>query len=189
MVTGVRCCFFRISNIIIFRLIMNRKNSKISLNCSFTTPATTQDGGHTPNTPEILNTIVNITSQMCQQFSQPQPSNISTTQPLTLPSPSYSDISDSSTVSSLCSPMSPSYSSLTSPQKSHSVVQDFHSQFIKEGLKMKVKQKLKVEPEYLLQDQLPQNIKKETEVITFFVFIFIHIKVGIHMTDNPIGLK
>merc|ERR1711892_1402553 len=145
------------------RLIMNRKNSKISLNCSFTTPATTQDGGHTPNTPEILNTIVNITSQMCQQFSQSQPPNTSTTQPLTLPSPSYSDISDSSTVSSLCSPISPSNSSLTSPQKSHSVVQDFHSQFIKEGLKMKVKQKMKVEPEFSFQHQLTRNIKKEKE--------------------------
>ena len=43
---------------------MNGRGSKVSLNCSLAPPptTTTADGGHTPNTPEILNTIVNITS-------------------------------------------------------------------------------------------------------------------------------
>ena len=38
-------------------------NSKISLNVHLQVPSTTsQDGSHTPNTPEILNTIVNMTA-------------------------------------------------------------------------------------------------------------------------------
>ena len=126
------------------RLTMNRKTSSISLNCTLSAPPTTLPGVHTPNTPEILNTIVNITSQMCQQFSQPQPSNMPINHPLT-PSPlSYSDISDSTTAPSLCSTLYSSCSSQTSSQKSQTIVQDFHSQFIKEGLKMKVKQNLKI---------------------------------------------
>eukprot|EP00092_Neocalanus_flemingeri_P016331 GFUD01017679.1.p1 GENE.GFUD01017679.1~~GFUD01017679.1.p1 ORF type:complete len:360 (-),score=80.88 GFUD01017679.1:51-1049(-) len=142
---------------------MNRKYSRISLNCSLSAPPTTQDGCNTPNTPEILNTIVNITSQMCHQFSQPEPSNIVIPQPLPLPSTSYSDISDSTTTSSLYSPISPFTTSLSSPHESSSVVQDFHSQFVKEGLKMKVKQKLKMEPEDSLQEKFALNIKREEE--------------------------
>ena len=39
------------------------RNSKISLNVHLQVPSTTsQDGSHTPNTPEILNTIVNMTA-------------------------------------------------------------------------------------------------------------------------------
>jgi len=111
---------------------------KISLNCSLVPPSSSSDSLHTPNTPEILNTIVNIS------FSNPQ---LQKTSLPSLPSPSgYSDSSDSS---SIASPLSPSYTSLFSPagQSLGSSVQQYRSQFIKEGLKMKVKQNLKEEPE------------------------------------------
>jgi len=131
---------------------MNRKRSRVSLNCSLTAPTTTQEGCHTPNTPEILNTIVNITSQL----EQHQVANMTILQHPSLPSPSHSDISSSSN-SSLYSPMTPT---LISPQEACSTVQDFHSQFIKEGLKMKVKQKLKNEPQ---EFEHYMAIKRENE--------------------------
>ena len=38
-------------------------DSKISLNVHLQVPSTTnQDGSHTPNTPEIVNSIVNMTA-------------------------------------------------------------------------------------------------------------------------------
>ena len=150
---------------IYFRLTMNQNGSRISLNCSLSVPPTTQEGGHTPNTPEILNTIVNMNISS-------QPSNISITQSITLPSSSYSDTSNTSTLSSMFTPLSLSSSSFNSPQESHSVVQDFHSQFIKEGLKMKVKQKLKMETEDSLQEQLSRNVKIEKEVKRQIIYLF-----------------
>ena len=134
---------------------MNRKRSRISLNCSLTVPPTTQDGCHTPNTPEILNTIVNITSQL----ELHQLSNLNIIQPPSLHSPSHSDISSSSS----CSPMTPTK---ISPQESCSTVKEFHSQFIKEGLKMKVKHKLKNEPQDF---ERFMTIKKEYEVKNSFL--------------------
>ena len=59
---------------------MSRKE-RIWLNCSLaapppttTTPATTMDGSHTPNTPDILNTIVNLTSggPLFSDYTQPR---------------------------------------------------------------------------------------------------------------------
>lgn len=45
------------------RPCMMEQQQKISLNVHLQVPATTSnDGSHTPNTPEILNTIVNMTS-------------------------------------------------------------------------------------------------------------------------------
>ena len=43
-------------------------------------------------------------------------------------------------------------------------VEDYKSQFIKEGLKMKVKKNLKIESEDSLQKILNLNIKQENEV-------------------------
>jgi len=132
---------------------MNRKNSSISLNCSLLAPPTTTlCGGHTPNTPEILNTIVNITSQMGNQFS---PTNLMVPHPIA--SPLKSETMD--VESNLPKPSN----SETHPMKSLSIVEDFKSQFIKEGLKMKVKKNLKIESEDSLQKILHQNIKQESE--------------------------
>ena len=43
-------------------------------------------------------------------------------------------------------------------------VQRYHSQFIKEGLKMKVKQKIKEEPNLEVEKMKVEDIKKENEV-------------------------
>lgn len=110
---------------------------KISLNCSLVPPTTSNESLHTPNTPEILNTIVNISFntpsvQKCESISEAVPS-----QPSPSEFSSYSPASSiCSPVSSICSPMSPDYPS----------VQHFTSQLIKEGLKVKVSQNIKVEP-------------------------------------------
>merc|ERR1712193_478 len=74
-----------------------------------------------------------------------------------LPSPSYSDCS---TPSSATSP-----SPLNSPT-GQSSVQHIQSQFIKEGLKMKVRQKLKSEPEEGGAYETNIKIKKEAEDLT-----------------------
>lgn len=124
---------------------------RISLNCSLVPPPSS-DSLNTPNTPEILNTIVNISfNRPAAQKSEPPP----------LPSPSaFSDCSDSSSMSS---PLSPAYTTLCSPVGSvGSSVQQYRSQFIKEGLKMKVKQNLKEELDF----DSKISIKQEDQDLT-----------------------
>merc|ERR1712107_575301 len=138
----------------------------IALNCGLAAPPTTTTC-HTPNTPEILNAIVNISfptpSLPPQQASTPFPPSTLSFPPApqtaqSLPSPtSYSDCS---TPSSATSP-----SPLNSPT-GQSSVQHIQSQFIKEGLKMKVRQKLKSEPEEGGAYETNIKIKKEAEDLT-----------------------
>merc|ERR1719193_2438479 len=75
-----------------------------------------------------------------------------------LPSPSYSDCSTPSSSTSGASP-------LNSPTGQNSV-QHIQSQFIKEGLKMKVRQKLKSEPEEGGAFEPNLSIKRELEDLT-----------------------
>merc|ERR1712240_482092 len=139
----------------------------IALNCGLAAPPTTTTC-HTPNTPEILNAIVNISFPtpslpQQQQASTPfPPSSLSfppAPQPAqSLPSPtSYSDCSTPSSATSA--------SPLNSPT-GQSSVQHIQSQFIKEGLKMKVRQKLKSEPEEGGAYETNIKIKKEAEDLT-----------------------
>merc|ERR1719431_768771 len=134
---------------------------RIGLNCSLAPPPTTTSC-HTPNTPEILNAIVNISfpqpppATTCHQPSFPQHPTLHHSSSAPLPSPCYSD---SSTASSTGSP-------LASPSGLHSSVQHIHSQFIKEGLEMKVKQKLKTEPEEGGAESPSLEIKREFEDLT-----------------------
>jgi hypothetical protein len=122
---------------------MNRKNSYISLNCTLLAPPTTTIcGGHSPNTPEILNTIVNITSQMGNQCSH---SNLNV--PLPLPLPSHLKYETPNLIMGVSSHLSPPSSIAKTPMESHSIVEDYKSQFIKKGLKMKVKKNLKMDSE------------------------------------------
>ena len=147
---------------------MNRKRSAISLSCGLTVPTTTLAAVHTPNTPEILNTIVSITSRTDQQWTdKEQSSNIHL---LALTRHSSSDLSDSYTATSLSSPMSSLASAATtiSQTNANEQVHDFHSQFVKEGLMLKVKQNLKMDPDDALQELLSKNIKKEREVNTLY---------------------
>jgi len=137
------------------------------LNCGLAAPPTTTTC-QTPNTPEILNAIVNIsfpTPSMPSQASTTPfpPSSLSfppvvAPQAAPLPSPSYSDCSTPSSSTSGASP-------LNSPT-GHNSVQHIQSQFIKEGLKMKVRQKLKSEPEEGGAFEPNLSIKRELEDLT-----------------------
>ena len=129
---------------------------RIGLNCGLAPPPTTTTC-HTPNTPEILNTIVNISFPQPGQPPSYPPSTLSyppqiRPHPAPLPSPCYSDCSTASS------------SPLASPSGPNSSVQTIHSQFIKEGLKMKVRQKLKSEPEDCGVLSPGLDIKTEPEV-------------------------
>merc|ERR1712055_575269 len=136
----------------------------IALNCGLAAPPTTTTC-HTPNTPEILNAIVNIsfpTPSLPQASTPFPPSSLSfppvvAPQAAPLPSPSYSDCSTPSSASGA--------SPLSSPTGQNSV-QHIQSQFIKEGLKMKVRQKLKSEPEEGGAFEPNLSIKRELEDLT-----------------------
>merc|ERR1712088_1197669 len=116
----------------------------IALNCGLAAPPTTTTC-HTPNTPEILNAIVNIS----------------------FPTPSLPQASTPFPPSSLSFPpvVVPHASPLSSPTGQNSV-QHIQSQFIKEGLKMKVRQKLKSEPEEGAAFEPDLSIKREFEDLT-----------------------
>merc|ERR1719378_1521015 len=122
----------------------------IALNCGLAAPPTTTTC-HTPNTPEILNAIVNIS------FPTPSvPSQASTPFP-------PSSLSFPPVVAQQAAPL-PSPPSSPTGQNS---VQHIQSQFIKEGLKMKVRQKLKSEPEEGGAAFEPNlSIKREVEDLT-----------------------
>merc|ERR1719447_421562 len=127
----------------------------IALTCGLAAPPTTTTC-HTPNTPEILNAIVNISfptpSLPPQQASTPFPPSS-----LSFPPAPHS-------AQSLPSPAA-SASPLNSPT-GQSSVQHIQSQFIKEGLKMKVRQKLKSEPDEGGAYETNVKIKKEAEDLT-----------------------
>merc|ERR1712013_550171 len=104
------------------RIKMKRKSCG-SLTIGLTPPPTTLPGVHTPNTPEILNTIVSITTHGSHTPSQPW----------------------------LCT------------THTDAGVQGYRSQFIKEGLKMKVKKNMELVTEDSLHKVLSQNIKEEIQ--------------------------
>lgn len=169
---------------------------KISLNVHLQVPSSTasaQDGSHTPNTPEIVNSIVNMTAggpflsqfdsssrmtqaqqqlpQQQQQQQQPimntEEKVVSPMEPLapqpTFTNPpqeglSYMDISmeSGSSISNLSSPSTPG-SSMS--------VQAYTSQFIKEGLRIKMKQKMgssSAGPSYMM-NELPSPSEEDVK--------------------------
>merc|ERR1712123_493263 len=79
---------------------MNRKTCSISLNCSLPAPLTSLPSGHIPNTPEILNTIVSITTMMgtAPQLLQPNMDHKRSSHPLSL-APSPQDACQNSSIS------------------------------------------------------------------------------------------
>jgi len=164
---------------------MSGRKRTISLNCSLAVPTTSSttslNGSNTPNTPEILNAIINISSEHLQTFDANQANTLkceekndpapeySPNNPV--PSPSYSECSENSSNSSIPSSLSPPYDSTCCYQQSQASsflnpnisVQRYHSQFIKEGLKMKVKQKIKEEPNPEPGQLQVEDIKQENE--------------------------
>jgi len=165
---------------------MAGRKRTISLNCSLAVPTTSSNtsltGSNTPNTPEILNAIINISSEhlqaydasqtntplKCEDTPDPPPEYIS---PNPVPSPSFSESSEASSSSSIPSSLSPPYDCCYQQQATTFLnpgmsVQRYHSQFIKEGLKMKVKQKIKEEPNLEVGKLEVEDIKKENEDLT-----------------------
>merc|ERR1711942_231065 len=100
-----------------------KMKSSGSLTLGLTPPPSTMPGVHTPNTPEILNTIVSITTHTSHAPTQPWPCTTHT----------------------------------------DAGVQGYRSQFIKEGLKMKVKKNMELVTEDSLHKVLSQNIKEEIQ--------------------------
>ena len=109
---------------------MSGKRSSISLNCSLPIPTqtmTTSIGGSaTPNTPEILNAIINISSQHLESI---------TTNEITLKKEETNENE----------PLPLGRRDWEDNNIEHKNINKYHSQFIREGLKMKVKQKIKEE--------------------------------------------
>merc|ERR1712183_275656 len=129
----------------------------IALNCGLAAPPTTTTC-HTPNTPEILNAIVNISfpTPSLPQASTPFPPSSLSFPPVVAPQ-----------AAPLSSPSSASGASPLSSPTGQNSVQHIQSQFIKEGLKMKVRQKLKSEPEEGGAAFEPNlSIKREFEDLT-----------------------
>merc|ERR1712106_686851 len=135
---------------------MNRKGCSISLNCNLPVPPTSLPSGYIPNTPEILNTIVSISTMMgtAPQLLQPNVDDKKFSHPLSL-APSQK--------SSTRPPDWALWNQMESSTKSDSTIQDYRSQFIKEGLKMKVKKNLKMTTIDSLTNIISENIKKEIE--------------------------
>jgi len=141
-----------------------KHRSSISLNCS----VAALSGAESPNTPEILNAIINISSDHLETYARStiktEPSNndneyATNTNTTTAASSCRFDFSgrfpSSSSSSSVYSAHAQCHS-LQSPDNSlcHQgasppgpgvTVKNYHSQFVKEGLKLKVKQKIKDE--------------------------------------------
>merc|ERR1711892_1168124 len=142
-------------------LRMNREVCSISLKCNLPAPPTSLPSGHIPNTPEILNTIVSITTMIGTppQLTQPHMDNKTVPHPLSLASSTQAAYQKSSTRP----PDWPTWNHMESPSKSDSIIQDYRSQFIKEGLKMKVKKNLKMTAQDSFKNILSENIKKEIE--------------------------
>ena len=83
-------------------------------------------GSATPNTPEILNAIINISSQHLESI---------TTNEITLKKEETNENE----------PFPPGRRDWEDNKIEHKNINKYHSQFIREGLKMKVKQKIKEE--------------------------------------------
>ena len=114
---------------------MSRKKSSISLNCSLTIPTSTMttpiSGSATPNTPEILNAIINISSPHLERItaSEIQLKTEETNEnELVPPGGRNGEINK-----------------VEAGKIEPNNINKYHSQFIREGLKMKVKQKIKEE--------------------------------------------
>jgi len=106
---------------------MSRKNPSISLNCSLATPAPLTTA--TPNTPEILNAIINISSHHLEKI---------TANEIELKK-------EKTTENDRIEAANAGQGMRSQQMHEDNNINRYHSQFIREGLKMKVKQKIKEE--------------------------------------------
>ena len=106
---------------------MSGRNLSISLNCSLAPPATMTTP--TPNTPEILNAIINISSHHLEKI---------TANEIQLKREKTNE--NDQDEGPIAGP-----SLISQQMHEDNNINKYHSQFIREGLKMKVKQKIKEE--------------------------------------------
>jgi len=146
---------------------MSKKS--VSLDCSKVpqqnTISTQKDGSNTPNTPEILNTIINISSEHLDNFKKNIKENSfqntikfenTKNNELFFEKQSF-DLSSSS-----CR-----FNINKDKLDVHPQVKHFHSQIIKEGLKFKVKQKLQEGPNRRQSWVSSEEDSKYIEGLTF----------------------
>ena len=146
---------------------MSGKRKSISLDCSVT-PASLPSAPETPNTPEILNAIINISSDHLETLSRSaiktEPTNNDNeyaNNTNTIPACRY-DFSGHFHPAPEFPPSVPCHNHHPSPEagRHHGgsptgpgvSVRNYHSQFVKEGLKLKVKQKIKDESPSLISN-------------------------------------
>merc|ERR1712154_708861 len=106
---------------------MSARNLSISLNCSLTAPSTLTTP--TPNTPEILNAIINISSNHGEKMSANE----------------IQLKTENTTENDLVEVQNAGQGMSSQKMFEDNNINRYHSQFIREGLKMKVKQKIKEE--------------------------------------------
>lgn len=147
---------------------MSGKRKSISLNCSVT-PASLSSAPETPNTPEILNAIINISSDHLETLSR----SAIKTEPTNNENNEYAANTNTITACrydfSGRFPPGPEFPPSVQCLDQHSspeagrhhrgsplgpgvTVRNYHSQFVKEGLKLKVKQKIKDESPSLISN-------------------------------------
>ena len=164
---------------------MSGKRKSISLNCSVTS-ASRPSGPETPNTPEILNAIINISSDHLETLAR----SAIKTEPITNIDNEYAANITNPAVTAACRydfstqfPVSQSTSIFCnnhpspdsgrphrgSPLGPGAAVKNYHSQFVKEGLKLKVKQKIKAESPALSNYGSEDGDSKLEGVSPFFV--------------------
>ena len=169
---------------------MSGKRKSISLNCSVTS-ASLSSGPETPNTPEILNAIINISSDHLETLAR----SAIKTEPITNIDNEYAANITNPAATAACRydfsaqlpvsefPVSQSTSIFCnnhpspdsgrphrgSPLGPGAAVKNYHSQFVKEGLKLKVKQKIKAESPALSNYGSEDGDSKLEGVSPFFV--------------------
>ena len=169
---------------------MSGKRKSISLNCSVTS-ASLSSGPETPNTPEILNAIINISSDHLETLAR----SAIKTEPITNIDNEYAANITNPAATAACRydfsaqlpvsefPVSQSTSIFCnnhpspdsgrphrgSPLGPGAAVKNYHSQFVKEGLKLKVKQKIKAESPALSNYGSEDGDSKLDGVSPFFV--------------------
>ena len=125
---------------------MSKKS--VSLDCSKVpqqnTISTQKDGSNTPNTPEILNTIINISSEHLDNFKKNIKEN-SFQNTIKFENTKNNELFFEKQTFDLSS-SSCRFNINKDKLDVHPQVKHFHSQIIKEGLKFKVKQKLQEGP-------------------------------------------
>jgi len=163
---------------------MSKKKS-VSLDCSKVPHhaiSTQKDGSNTPNTPEILNTIINISSEHLDNFKKTIQENSfpntikyenTKSNELFLEKQAF-DLSSSS-----CN-----FNINKDKVDVHPQVKHFHSQIIKEGLKFKVKQKLKEEPGRRKSWISSEEDFKYGEVNSWLIYILIIFSLAINRSRD-----